>query len=447
MPEADNKNVLARDFNTRQLLLFALPTMIMMVFLGLYTITDTIFAARFVNLNALAAINIVTPLISLVVGLGTMLAAGGNAIISRQLGEGQPQQARQSFSLIILFGGLLGLLLALAGLLASDWLLHILGASPGIQPYARPYLRILLLFFPAYMLQTIFASLFVTAGHPGLGSLLAIGSGILNIVLDYIFIVQMRLGIAGAAWGTGCGYLLPTLAGLLFFALRRKETLHFCHSPWRPTIILESCLNGSSEMVGQLATALCVLLFNHTMQHMAGDDGVAAITIMNYAQFLFNTLYIGFGMGVAPIIGYNHGSRNYRRQRRILHCCLGFIAAASVSLFLLAFFGGHLLVQVFAGSQGQVFNLAAAGFRLFAISFLFSGLNIFCSAMFTALSDGRTSALLSFLRTFLFLAPAILLLPRLVGLPGVWLAIPAAELLALMFSLFFLHRLLKNKMY
>ena len=254
----------------------------------------------------------------------------------------------------------------------------------------------------------------------------------------------MQLGIAGAAWGTGCGYLLPTLAGLLFFARRRQETLHFCRSPWRPAIILESCLNGSSEMVGQLATALCVLLFNHTMQHMAGDDGVAAITIMNYAQFLFNTLYIGFGMGVAPIIGYNHGSRNYLRQRRILHCCLGFIAAASVSLFLLAFFGGHLLVQVFAGSQGQVFNLAAAGFRLFAISFLFSGLNIFCSAMFTALSDGRTSALLSFLRTFLFLAPAILLLPRLVGLPGVWLAIPAAELLALMFSLFFLRRQLQN---
>ena len=439
-PANNGQNVLANDFNAKQLLAFALPTMLMMVFLGLYTITDTIFVAHFVNTDALAAINIVTPLISLVVGLGTMLAAGGNAIISRQLGAGQPQQARQSFSLIILIGALFSLLLALFGSLFLNQLLQLLGASAGLKPYAQTYLRILLLFFPAYMLQTIFANLFVTAGHPVLGSLLAVGSGILNIVLDYIFIAKMQLGIAGAAWGTGCGYLLPTLVWLIFFSLLRWETLRFCRSPWRPAIISESCLNGSSEMVSQLATALSVLLFNLTMQQLAGDDGVAAITIMNYAQFLFNTLYIGFSMGVAPIIGYNHGSRNQARQRRILGYCLRFICAASIGLFVLSLFGSRLLIQVFAGSQGPVYDLAAAGFKLFASSFLFSGLNIFCSAMFTALSNGRTSALLSGLRTLVFLAPAIIILPRLWGLPGVWLAIPSAELLALAFSLFFLRR-------
>ena len=227
-PANNGQNVLANDFNARQLLVFALPTMLMMVFLGLYTITDTIFVAHFVNTDALAAINIVTPLISLVVGLGTMLAAGGNAIISRQLGAGQPQQARQSFSLIILVGALFGLLLALFGSLFLDQLLQLLGTSAGLKPYAQAYLRILLLFFPAYMLQTIFANLFVTAGHPVLGSLLAVGSGILNIVLDYIFIAKMQLGIAGAAWGTGCGYLLPTLVGLIFFSLRRQGLRQKC---------------------------------------------------------------------------------------------------------------------------------------------------------------------------------------------------------------------------
>lgn len=437
------QNVLARDFNAGQLLAYALPTMLMMVFLGIYTITDTIFVAHYVNTDALAAINIITPLISLVVGLGTMLAAGGNAIISRQLGEGRPRQACENFSLIITVGGALGLTLALLGRLALEPLLRALGASAGLLPYARPYLQILLLFFPAYMLQTIFANLFATAGHPGLGSLLAVGSGLLNIALDYIFIAKCRLGIAGAAWGTGCGYLLPTLVGLIFFSLRRvrrNEPLHFCRTHWRASVVVESCLNGSSEMVAQLATAICVLLFNRTMQKLAGDDGVAAITIMNYAQFLFNSLFIGFSMGVAPIIGYNHGSRNHPRLRRILGYCLRFIAAAEIGVFLLALAGGNLLIHIFAGSQGQVFSLAAAGFKLFAVSFLFCGLNIFCSALFTALSDGRTSALLSFLRTFAFLAPAILLLPRLFGLPGVWLAIPAAELLALCFSLFFLSK-------
>ena len=446
MPKQNQQNVLAQDFTAGQLLAYALPTMLMMVFLGIYTITDTIFVAHYVNTDALAAINIVTPLISLVVGLGTMLATGGNAIISRQLGEGRSKQARESFSLIIAVGGVLGIVLALLGLLMLEPLLHLLGASPGLWPYAQPYLCILLLFFPAYMLQTLFANLFATAGHPGLGSILAVGSGVLNIVLDYIFIAKCQMGVSGAAWGTGCGYLLPTLVGMIFFALpevRRTEPLHFCRSPWRAAIVAESCLNGSSEMVAQLATGFCILLFNWTMQRLAGDDGVAAVTIMNYAQFLFNSLFIGFGMGVAPIIGFNHGSRNHARQRRILGYCLRFTILAEIGVFLLAFTGGNILVQIFAGSHEQVFNLAASGFKLFASSFLFCGLNIFCSAMFTALSDGRTSAFLSFLRTFAFLIPAILILPRLLGLPGVWLAIPLAELLALFFSLFFLRRQLR----
>lgn len=438
------QNILAKDFNGIQLFSFALPTIIMMVFLGLYTIVDTIFVSHFVNTYALAAINIITPVISLMVGLGTMLASGGNAIISRNMGAKMEQQAREIFTLIIVVGGIIGIILAIIGYVWIDDILHLLGASDTLFGYAKSYLGILLIFFPAYLLQTAFANLFVTAGHPAIGSVLSICSGILNIVLDYIFIVIFDMGICGAALGTGFGYLMPTVVGVFFFSVRRNETLHFCKTKWKMNVLIESCLNGSSEMVSQLAMALSVFLFNLSMMKLAGDDGVAAITIMNYSQFLLNTLFVGFSMGVAPVIGFNHGSNNIKRQKNILRSCLWFIAIASFAIFNVSYFGGAVIVRMFADNKSDVFHLAAEGFKIFSFNFLFCGLNIFSSSMFTALSNGKVSALLSFLRTFVFLVMAILILPHIWGINGIWLAIPVAEAMAFMFSLFFMIKQLKT---
>lgn len=440
----NEQNILAKDFNGIQLFSFALPTIIMMVFSGLYTIVDTIFVSHFVNTHALAAINIITPIINLVVGLGTMLASGGNAIISRNMGANMEKQARENFTLIIIIGGIVGVILAIVGSVWIDDILLLLGASDTLFVYAKDYLSILLAFFPAYLLQTVFANLFVTAGHPALGSILSICSGVLNIVLDYIFIVIFNMGIRGAALGTGCGYLMPTIIGLCFFLIRHNETLHFCKTKWKIDVIVESCLNGSSEMVSQLAMAVTIFLFNRSMMRLAGDDGVAAITIMNYSQFLLNTLFIGFSIGVAPVIGFNHGSKNTVRQKRILHSCLRFISIASFGIFVTSYFGGTALVKMFADSESNVFQLAAEGFKLFSIGFIFCGLNIFASSMFTALSNGKISALLSFLRTFAFLVIAILMLPRIWGITGIWLAIPVAEAAAFMLSLFFIVKQLKK---
>ena len=419
-------NALNRNWNTASLLRFALPTMIMMVFMGLYTMVDTIFVARLVNTDALSAINLVCPVINLTVGLGTMLATGGNAIISRKMGAGQTLKAREDFTLLSLAALFTGFLLLAAGTLWIEEIAYALGASDRLFPYCKDYLGILLLFLPANILQTLFSNLFVTAGKPGLGFGLSVFAGLANIVLDYIFMAVCGLGIRGAALGTGFGYLIPAAAGTAFF-LRSKGVLSFTKPrlKWQP--LVESCLNGSSEMVSQLAAAVTTFLFNVTMMDVLGENGVAAVTILIYSQFLLNTLFIGFSMGVAPVIGFNYGNRHAFRQKNVFRACMCFIAAASLAVFAVSRAAGSCLVGLFAPAASEVYGIAAEGFSVFSVSFLFCGLNSFASAMFTALSNGKVSAALSFLRTFVLLAGGILLLPRLFGVTGVWLAVPVAE--------------------
>lgn len=417
---------LDRDWSVGALLRFALPTVVMMLFMGLYTIVDTIFVTRFVNTDALSAVNIICPVINITVGLGTMLATGGNALISREMGEGKAQEAREDFSLIVWVGAATGVALWVGGTFWLDTLVDALGASGRLFPYCRDYLSVLFCFFPAGMLQTLFSNLFVTAGRPGLGFGLSVLAGLANIALDWLFIVPCGLGIRGAALGTGVGYLIPAVVGVIYFA-RSRGPLCLVKIKLRWAAISESCRNGSSEMVSQLAAALTTFLFNRVMLELAGEEGVAAITILIYAQFLLNTLFIGYAMGVAPVIGFCYGRKDYVRQRRVFTISMCTIAVLSGAVFALAKLGGPGVVRCFAQSGSKVYQIATEGFDIFSYSFLLCGLNIFASAMFTALSNARLSAVLSFLRTFGLLAGGILLLPRYLGLMGVWLAVPAAE--------------------
>ena len=419
-------NILDQEWSAGALLRFAFPTIVMMIFMGLYTIVDTIFVAQFVDTDALSSINIVCPIINITVGLGTMLATGGNAIISRKMGAGEDQEAKEDLTLLILTGAVVGAFILLGGMIWIDKIVHALGASERLVPYCKDYLMVLFLFIPANILQTLFSNLFVTAGRPGLGFGLSVLAGVANIILDYLFIVPCGLGIRGAALGTGFGYLIPTAAGLAYFA-RSKGTLSFTRPRLKWAVIGESCFNGSSEMVGQLATAVTTFLFNRTMMDLLGENGVAAITIIIYSQFLLNTLYIGYSMGVAPIIGFNYGNGNDLQQKRVFSISMRFIGAASILIFAVSRSGGSYIVRLFADEASEVYQIAADGFTIFSYSFLSCGLNNFTSAMFTALSNGKISALLSFLRTFGLLAAGILLLPRIWGITGVWLAVPAAE--------------------
>lgn len=421
-----SEHIFDQKWNAASLLRFAFPTIVMMVFMGLYTIVDTIFVARFVSTDALSAINIVCPVINLTVGLGTMIAAGGSAVVSRKMGAGLEQEAKEDFTLLILAAAGIGAAILICGTLWLNPILLALGASERLLPYCRDYLGLLLLFLPANVIQTVYANLFVTAGKPGLGFGLSVLAGLANILLDYVFIVPGGMEIRGAALGTGLGYLIPAAAGTVFF-FRNRGALSFVKPRWRGALLTESCLNGSSEMVGQLAAALTTFLFNLTMMERLGEDGVAAVTIMIYSQFLLNTLFIGFSMGVAPVIGFHYGSGNRKQQRKILSICIRFLAAASLLIFALSISGGSLVVRMFTPDASRVYEIAAAGFPVFSVSFLFCGFNIFTSALFTALSNGKVSAVLSFLRTFGLLCGGILLLPRFFGIIGVWMAVPMAE--------------------
>lgn len=420
------ENILDQDWSVFSLLRFVFPTIVMMLFMGLYTIVDTIFVSRLVNTDALSAINIVCPIVNVTVGLGTMIATGGNAIVSWKLGAGKDQEAKEDFTLLVMTGGGLGLILLIVGLIWMEEILRILGASSRLFPYCKNYLTVLLLFAPANLMQTLFSNFFVTAGRPGLGFGLAVAAGIANIVLDTIFLIPCGMGMEGAALGTGIGYLIPAAAGIGFF-MRGTGTLSFVKPRLRGNVVKESCLNGSSEMVSQLAAALTTYLFNITMMDLLGENGVAAITILIYSQFLLNTLFIGFSMGVAPVIGFNYGNKNYVRQRKVIGISLGFIGLVSLAVFIFSVVGGPCIVGWFAKPMSEVYEIAASGFAVFSYSFLFCGWNIFVSSMFTALSNGKVSAVLSFLRTFGLLAGGIVILPRFLGIDGVWLAVPVAE--------------------
>lgn len=432
-----NTNPLSRNYTLCSLLKFTFPTIAMMIFMGVYTLTDTIFVSRFVNTDALSAINIVCPVINIIVGLGTMLATGGSAIVARKMGLGEIKRAKQDFTLLVILGILIGFIIAILGALFIDEIIWGLKASKVLFLYCKEYLLLLFLFTPASILQTLFQSLLVTAGKPTLGLLLSVGAGIANIVLDYICIVILDMGIMGAALGTGIGYMIPAVFGILFFS-KQKHRLSFVKPIFDISVIKESCINGSSEMVSQISTAVTTFFFNLTMMKLLAENGVAAITIIIYTQFLMTTLYIGFSMGVAPIISFNYGAKNTERLKKVYKMCLKMIAVSSIVIFSIAIFGGNQLVGLFTKPGTNVYEIATNGFMLFSFSFLFSGANIFSSATFTALSNGKTSAIISFFRTFGFIMIGLLILPKYLHVTGVWLAVPIAELLTFGMSLGFI---------
>lgn len=427
-------NVLAEDFNAYTLLGFAAPTIFMMLFFGLYTIVDIIFVARGVNTDALSAINIVTPVINLIVGLSTMLATGASALIARKMGNNKLAEARRNFSLIVATAATTGIVIAISGLLFLDPLLEKLGASTQILPFCRDYLGTLLFFTPMNMLQVIFACLFVTAGRPGFGMMIGVAGGLANALFDYLLIIVFPMGITGAALATGIGYTIPAIAGLVFFCCNRRGTLFFSKPGLNFSVLAESICNGSSEMVGQLATAVTTFLFNIAMMRLLGEDGVAAITIMIYTQFLLSTFFIGFSMGVAPVISYNHGRRDQEKLKQIIAICLGVTGAASLATTTVTLVSGGMLAGIFSPPGSTVYTIARAGFLIFPLAFLFIGFNIFGSAMFTALSNGRISAALSFFRSLL-IALCIIALPHFLGVNGIWMAVPLAELVSFILAL------------
>ncbi|QQO09228.1 MATE family efflux transporter [Breznakiella homolactica] len=434
-------NALSQNFSFPSLLRFALPTIIMMVFMSLYTMVDGVFVSRLIGTKALSAVNIVYPLINFVVAVGIMLASGGSAIIAKQMGEGRAREANENFSFITVVGILMGAVLSILGFIFIEPLLRLLGANDAIYGYCYDYTRMLLFFIVPSIMQMLFQFFFVAAGKPNTGLLVTVAGGVANIILDYVFIALAGMGIRGAALATGIGYSIPGLFGLIYFTAKRKGTLYFVKPRFRPAVLLKTCTNGASEMVTNISTAVVTFLFNIIMMNYLGEDGVAAITIVLYAQFLLTSLYMGYSSGVAPVISYNYGKNNHRQLKKLFRISMVFLSVSSVLMYVLALLLENSIITIFTAPGTEVFAIAENGFRLFAFAYLFMGINIFASSLFTALSNGKVSAILSFLRTFVFIVLAIGILPRVIGINGVWLAVPAAEVLAIAVSLFYIHTL------
>ncbi len=431
------QNDISKEFHLSSLIKFTMPTILMLVFISTYTIVDGIFVSRFVGTTALSAMNIVFPLINVLTGLGIMLGTGGSAIIGRRLGEGKEEEARKAFTLVTAFSILSGLVISILCLLFIKPLSAFLGADANLLPYCVEYGRVMMAFFTISVVQVLFQTLFITAGKPNLGLWLNVAAGLSNILFDYIFIVRMEMGIVGAAWGTVTGFLIGGIPPLLYFT-KPRTVLYFVKPKWNGTTIAHTLLNGSSEMVTSTAMAVTTFLFNIAMMELLGEDGVAAITIILYAQFLFSSAYLGFASGAAPIFSYNYGNGNTDQLKRLFKLCIGIILSSSIVCFGASFLLAVPTIAIFTPQDTNTYAITLHGYKIFVWNFLFAGINIFASAFFTALSNGKVSATISFLRTFVFVAGSILLLPKFLDIDGIWLAIPAAEAGTVLIAVFFL---------
>lgn len=417
------------------LLKFTLPSVIMMVFNSFYTMVDGGFVSNMVGTTALSAVNISYPLISLVFAIGIMLASGGSAVVAKQMGEGQQLKAKQSYTFIVTCGVVVGIIIAAIGLLFTKEISLLLGANEAIYEYCYDYILYISIFIPFAILQVLFQFFFVTAGKPNLGLILTILGGVANIFLDYLFMGPMNLGIKGAAIATGIGFTIPAVIGLIWFAKKEDRLLCFTKPKFDGKVLLKTCTNGSSEMVSNLAVAVTTFLFNKLMMRYVGEDGVAALTIVLYAQFLFTAVFLGYTSGIAPLFSYNYGAQNEKRLKKLFKLSIIFITICSIGAYAFSLLLAKPVVALFSEPNSTVYNLAIHGMDLFGISFLFMGFNIFASGLFTSFSNGLISAILSFLRTFVFIIVAIMVLPKFLDVNGIWLSIPLAEVVALVVSI------------
>ena len=434
------KNTLGQNFTVGSLMKFALPSIIMMVFFSFYTIVDGIFVSNYVGNDALSGLNIAFPYLNLFYSFPIMLATGASAVVAIKMGEGDYILAKKNFSTVMLVGLIIGITLSLASYIFLDKIVLMLGATPDLYEYCSDYLQTIIIFAPFITFQVFFQYFFVTAGKPLLGLIATISGGLTNMVLDYLFIAVFEMGISGAALATGIGYCIPAIIGLIYFTFNKKGSLQFVKPEWDAKMLLHVCVNGSSEMVTNIFLSITTFLFNVVMLRLVGEDGVAAVTIILYAQFLQIAIYLGFATGVAPIFSFNHGERNLQNLKNVFKISTYFILISSVIMYALSVIFAPQLVGVFVRPDNNVFELARHGFVVFSISCIFIGFNIFASALFTSLSNGKISAIISFLRTFVFVVGSILILPIFWDVDGVWFAVPVAELLSIFVSVYFIVR-------
>lgn len=431
--------IYSREINIKNMLVFTVPTMVRMIFVSMYSIVDGIVVSNYVGSLGLSAINIVYPVLNVCMALAFMMAAGSSAIIGKKLGEGRTHEANRFMSLSVILTVLGIIALAVIFLQFDEQIYMILGSDKEMLPYCIEYGTIMVAGGPFWALQVIFQSYLVTADRPRLGLGLSICAGVLNIVLDILLVGVLGWGMQGAAIASVAGMIIAGTVPLTIF-FSKKSVIYFERPEWNGNEVLKSLGNGSSEMVSNLASAITTTLFNLQMMELIGEKGVAAISAILYLQFIFVAIFFGFASGIAPVISYNYGAENKDNIKKLFNISAKIVAAFSLSMFIIAEVLNRPLSMIFASQDPILLELMVYGFRIIAISVLFSGITIFSSGFFTALNNGKISAVISMLRTFVLEVGALLLLPVFMGIDGVWWALPIAEILAALVAVYMLMK-------
>ena len=442
----EKENLYKNPVSLKNILKFAVPTIAMTVFMSFYTMVDGLFVSNLIGTNALSAINLTAPIIQFVTAISTMLATGGSAVIMKKMGEEKAQEAKEDFTFLILVNVLVGFVMCSIGFVTMKYIFAGMNLSGDVTKYCMEYLNRYLLFIIPILLMNNFTLYMIASGKAALSFICSVAGGILNIVFDYLFISKFHMGISGAAIATGLGYSVTAVVGLIVFS-QKKNLLHFKKPIARLKVLGQTAANGCSEMATALVTGIVTMMFNWTMLTFVGEDGVAAVTIIMYVLMFASSLYTGYSYGVAPMLSFYYGEQNHEKLKKLVAFSIKIIAGISLVTVIFSFFLTRPLVSVFARQGNPVYDLAVTGNRICTIALFFIGFNIFASGMFTALSNGIVSAILAFSRSFVFMMITMLVLPRILGVNGIWLATPAAELMALVLSILMFMRYRKQYRY
>ena len=436
---------LSDHFTRKRLLRFSLPSIVMMVFTSIYGVVDGYFVSNYTGKTPFAAVNLIMPFLMILGGVGFMFGTGGGALIAKTMGEGKAEKADKLFSMTVFASILCGLVLTAVGLLFLRPFARLMGAEGELLENSLLYGTINLIALPFYILQYEFQCLFATAEKPKLGLYVTVASGVANMVLDWLLVAVLPFGLAGAAAATAASQFIGGVFPLVYFARKNSSRLHLtrCRLELRP--LGRICANGSSELMSNISMSLVSMLYNVQLMQYAGEDGIAAYGVLMYVSMIFQAIFIGYSVGTAPIVSYHYGAQNREELKSLLRKAIFIVAIAALCMFAAGELLAAPLSRLVVAYDEELLQMTTHAFAIFSFSFLFSGFAINGSSFFTALNDGLTSALISFLRTLVFQVAAVLLFPLLWGLDGIWFSIVAAEIMAVLATIFFLLK--KQKKY
>ncbi len=421
---------LSDRFSYKKLLRFTLPSIVMMIFTSIYGVVDGFFVSNYAGKTPFAAVNFIMPFIMILGAFGFMFGTGGSALISKTMGEGDMPKANRLFSMLVYISLLVGIVIAVLGMVFIRPIAALLGAKGAMLDGCVLYGRIILAVIPAFMLQMEFQSFFITAEKPQLGLAVTVAAGVTNMALDALFVAVFPWGIAGAAAATAISQIVGGLIPLLYFARPNTSRLRLTKFTYDGKALLKTCTNGSSELMSNISMSLVGMLYNVQLMKYAGEDGVAAYGVLMYVSMIFMAAFIGYSIGTAPVIGFHYGAQNHQELKSLRKKSLVLIIAFSVVMLILGEVLARPLSILFVGYDPQLFEMTLRGFAIYSFSFLFSGIAIFGSGFFTALNNGLVSALISFLRTLVFQIAAVLVLPLIWDIDGIWVSIVVADLMA-----------------